>query len=127
MKHKKFYETDEAKRTIREWNKKLKDSGFKDIESSSYVENDSIRKEEITVNHASVVYFQKCSQYLHSTAIKDPTDRFIFEQHCDGVSNREIANKMVSQGLKPIHTANVDRRLLRILNLAGIKPIKFNF
>ena len=122
---KKFFETNEFKRLNKEWYSKLKASGFVDTESTSSIEADSVVKQEFAVDHKWVEYNQQCVLFLESGVLTEKLDLFIFELHCDGRSNREIARLMVGSEFKPLHASNIDRRLNRILEIAKIKPINF--
>lgn len=126
MAQKKYYETSEFKKLRKEWVEKLKDDGFEETESDSYLKYDTIKKQEFTPNFEWMVYNEKCIAYLHSTKFEDKTDEFIFEQHCEGRSNHDIAKKLTNNNLNTLHQSNVARRLLKILAKAGITPVEFN-
>lgn len=123
---KKFFETTEFQKLQKEWDKKLKASGFTDIQSESEKTGDYITKQVIKVNKSFVAYNQQCLAYLHSGKIEDKTDLFIFESHCNGLSSYEITDLLPMKGFKPLDRRTVDRRILRILKDANITP-QFRF
>lgn len=86
------------------WYKRLKVSGFKDIEdfspkygNSPYVTrscNDLSKKyDQNTYN-----YYQSCRDYLVSGNIASKIDESIWEMHTNGESLREIANNLKDLG-----------------------------
>jgi hypothetical protein len=125
--NKKYWETPEFKELDKDWNKKLKDSGFNDLESEFDRKNRTVSKQQVTVDHDRIRYFARCVEYLYKNKWKSPTDRFIFERHCVGDSNYQIAKQLKAKKLRAIHPSNVDRRLLNILKEANIEPHTFKF
>jgi hypothetical protein len=124
---KKFYETNSFKKLNAEWEKKLKKSGFVDIETKSELESGIVAKQQVKVDHERVVYFEQCATYLHKTKFEDSLDRVIFELHCEGHSNVRISEILKEKKLKALDRSSVDRRILAILKKAGITPVSFNF
>lgn len=119
MKRKNCFETSGFKKLNQEWQKKLKESGFKDIESSTAIDRNYISSQEFEVDAERIEYIHLCESYFNSGKIKDKTDLEIFEMHCEGISNQEIS-KIIG-----VDSSTVDRRLGRILKEAKINPIKF--
>ena len=122
---KKYYETKEAIKEQKQWAKKLKESGFNDIETGYDKETGYVHKQEFKVELANVVYFEKCSSFLHSGKIKDKLDLFIFEKHCEGLSTRDTEKLLKEFKFRSLDHVNIYRRLIRILASAGIEPITF--
>src|ERR1700676_3488136 len=92
---KKFYKTNEFNDLSKEWNAKLKASGFNDLEEG---ENE-YTKLPISVNtRASRFksrteterYFEIASDYLRNGKFNTPNERMIWELHCQGDSLVEI-------------------------------------
>lgn len=123
MAKEKFYNTLEFQNLKSKWDKKLKNSGFEDIESG---ESSILTKQYFTVEHKNIIYFEKCKDYLDSGKIKDKIDLFIFENHCMGISNRKITNLIWVLLKRKIDHKTTDARLLRLLKCAEITPIEFN-
>ena len=94
--------TKEFKTLQREWYKKLKDSGFKEIEdTSSPLEMLKTWHSSYFINRntpdtflAKQSYFQSASRFLHSNKFKSEKDRLIWEMHCDGATLRGIASEL---------------------------------
>lgn len=126
-KKKAFYETDSFKKLNDKWDQKLKRSGFQDIENDNERKNHLVSKQQITIDPARVVYFAKCRDWLNSHKFKNVIDEFIFEHHCEGYSNHEIADMLELYHLRPLHQSNVARRLLKLLKEAEIEPLAFKF
>jgi hypothetical protein len=124
---KKFYETSDFNKENIEWQAKLKKSGFVDIETSANIKIDVIEKQKFQHDPAFLAYNEVCVAFLNSGKIKDKLDLFIFEKHCEGMSNAEISKLLKVFKFRQLDTSTVDRRVLRILSSAGIKPILFNF
>jgi hypothetical protein len=125
MSKKKFYQTDSFKILDKEWKRRLKESGFVDIESSSYSKHNSILKSVFTVNLRFIVYNRKCRDFLNSGVLTDPVDIFILEKHCEGNSNRSIEFLLGESSLKPLKHTAIDSRLINILKKANIEPVDF--
>jgi hypothetical protein len=124
---KKYFETKEFKDLNKDWEKKLKKSGFDDIETKHDKETGYVHKQEFKVEHSYVVYFEKCGTYLRSGKVKDAIDAFILEKHCEGVSNHEISNQLRQYKFRPLTHQAVALRLIKILSVAGIEPVSFRF
>lgn len=123
---KKFFETASFKKLNREWYQKLREEGFVDTESKSNIDNDSVTRQEFKVEPRRLVYIQQCEAYLASGSIVDPLDLFIFANHCDGRSTREIERLLKAQEeLEKIHQVTIVRRLQKILATANIEPVDF--
>lgn len=121
----KFHKAQGFKKLQAEWYKKLKNSGFKDIESKNESKKDRIRPQEFTVDHAKIEYFQRCEEYLGQNQISDSLDLFIFQNHCDGKSNRTISEILPQYAFEALTPRAVDKRLQRLLAAANIEPIEF--
>lgn len=84
------------------WNKKLKDSGFIDIEDTNsplrllkkWHSNYFYRNYSPEVFEARYDYFRITSQFLHYHSFESQLERQVFELHTEGLSYREIGAKM---------------------------------
>jgi hypothetical protein len=97
LKTKKYYETNEFKKINREWEQKLKESGFSDIEKPDVRFSNKIRKEEIELCEKQENHFDMCREYLNSGKIKSIRNRSIFELYCEGFSIREIEDRIINR------------------------------
>jgi DNA-binding NarL/FixJ family response regulator len=98
------------------WNKKLKDSGFKDIEDEhgnlkvydSELQSRISKSEYLSTMH----YYERARELVHSKYLEG-RDRYIWQRHAEGESNEEIAR---SVGLNPKSVgtiiADIARRLM---------------
>jgi hypothetical protein len=114
----------EFKKLQDEWYQKIKKDGFIDIENESKGD-ENIKPKDYFFEDNVINYFKLCQEFLAQKKIKSHLNRFIFEKHCEGVSNRNIAKLLESHGFKPLTSRTIDRRLHAILAEAGIEPIEF--
>lgn len=121
---KNFKKDTEFQRLSNEWNLKLKQSGFKDIESDEEREFGFVRCDDYDVVTPNINYFNSCINYLNSDSISDATDKLILSMHCDGVPLREISKRLTEFDIKLSKSA-IHRHLSRLLEDAGIEPIGF--
>lgn len=91
-----------------EWQKKLKDNGFHDLENfvagepgqklssrgdlepSFWYRNDRQNRFRYEVTQA---YYERASEFLHRFAFECEHDRAVWELHCDGLPYRDIVAK----------------------------------
>lgn len=125
-KNKKFYETSDFKKLNSQWNKKLKDSGFVDIETPLATKNSTVDKQIFAIDPQAIAYISNCERYLRSGQLTDKHDLFIFERHCQGLTQQEIFEEMQTTNLKPLARKTISDRILDILKRANIKPVEFN-
>ena len=87
-----------------EWDKKLKDSGFNDIERR---EDDRLKSwaTKITISHtpleaeAKSAYYRAAGQFLHHYPFANETEKRIFSLHNDGVSIRDTVKILKAEKL----------------------------
>ncbi len=102
----------EFKKLEAEWNKKLKDSGFEDIESSRE-EYRNIRTFHSNYFHSKYTaeqieetlnYYSTCMHfYWRYTKFRSKTEKEIWFLHSQGHSRRKIADELTSNGFKITH------------------------
>lgn len=86
------------------WYKKLKDSGFKDIEyagggiKASY--SRAYGDKNTVVREAREEYYYMAYHFLHSHAFKSELEKVIWEYHTNGLSVREIAKVLTKAKIK---------------------------
>lgn len=98
----KFFQTDEFRKLQREWDKKLADSGFNDIEplndngsrETPYLKDHSIRFYK-RYNASREDYYRLAGQFAEDTTSPiavalPPTTRQLWRMHADGISLKEI-------------------------------------
>jgi hypothetical protein len=77
------------------WYKKLRDSGFEDIEKSDGSLKDEVdlrtRKKALHDQENRLTYYRMASAFLHEHPFKDDIERAIWEAHSEGLSVRRIA------------------------------------
>ncbi len=100
----KFYETKEFLELNAEWDKKLEDSGFEDIEKTEY--NDFVRPQEFTKRKVKYEggfdYYKYCQLVLREYDFKRDIDRFIFECHTEGLSVRDIEIRLAETSVRKL-------------------------
>jgi hypothetical protein len=120
---KKYYETKSFKKEYDEWNKRLHDSGFQDVETDYDRKHRTGRMNYFDVDPVRLAYHERCEALLQQGLITDPINLFIFEKHCEGMSNRDITTCLRAV-IGPTDTRTVDRRLNKMLLEADIKPLR---
>jgi len=120
----------------KKWYKKLKDSGFNDIESYEYPDGylNARNFNNVADYENKVEYFRFASQFLHEYKFCNPHDEKIWKMHSEGSRYREIAKAMnlhVSQTFYAIRKikkkfrefiTNIDKDLIKEKELS----MKFN-
>jgi len=96
-----------------EWYDKLKKDGFEDIENKnnelvSHASSMFYRGRRNNMSFTQIMtdieskqdYYSLASEFLHAYKFRRPVDKFIWEQHCEGVSYRDISKKLAEKGIK---------------------------
>lgn len=90
------------------WYKKLKATGFEDIEpgkkylkfsAEGYMSRSSNKGREAYFA-SKEEYFRLAGHFLYDHQFENETDRFIWERHAEGESLREIVVSLKSKGVK---------------------------
>lgn len=81
------------------WYKKLKDTGFKDMEDPNGPRNGgrgAPRVDNITDMQQEMIreYYSRARQFLQEHTFEDAVDRFVWEHFSEGTSVREISIKL---------------------------------
>lgn len=121
---KKFYETEEFKRLNKEWQKKLEESGFEDIEKS---DNDFIRQHQVFTadkvqSEGGREYYLLCQKILREYDFKDNLHRLIFELHTEGKSVREISTFLQLNSERTLKKSVISDVINKIKNTFISKP-----
>lgn len=85
------------------WYQKLKESGFKDIESKNgSVGRGAPRVDNITEVQQEAIkeYYSMTRHFLTEHKFESEQDRFIWEQYSEGLSVRDISKLLKQQGIK---------------------------
>lgn len=82
----------EFKELQKEWYKKLKDSGFRDVEKN---ERELIAPSEIAPEtfEETVAYYRMARRFLEDHDFVSPFNAAVWFLHCEGLSAREIARE----------------------------------
>lgn len=108
MSHNKPQEPNEFQRLNEEWQQKLKDTGFKDIENKNYdlmsfhgtLFNGHKRTQDSTeYMESKLQYFQMASSLLNDYRFKTKLDKTVWTYHAEGKKNTEIF-KLLGEKLK---------------------------
>ena len=91
------------------WYKKLKDSGFEDIEQDedrlkeysttrfTSGKNNKLPPDQIkTLNDSKEEYYRVAGHFLHEHEFNNEVDRFIWQKHAEGHSYRDITKMLVA-------------------------------
>lgn len=102
---------------IKDWDRKLKESGFNDIEErdtdrlKSWAGNVALNNEicdrsrktdykhkygytSLTWKESQEEYYRIAGQCLHEAEFKSEKHKIIWQLHCEGLTNKEIADKI---------------------------------
>jgi hypothetical protein len=107
------------------WNKLLKKSGFEDIEDSNGLLKEWSRKlfqvkgkyiENLTKQGAKEEYYRLAGHFLYDYKGFEPTSRYIWELHANGMSMREIVQKIKRPSKSTIGTIikNLSNEMIRM-------------
>lgn len=113
------------KKLLEEWNRRLADSGFKDVEELKGGQlvlkktGTMIRYEQSSdvVREARVEYYRIVSRHVANTHFSNEIDRMILTLYCEGLSQVDIKERLP----KRMHRATIYKRLYKYLRLWGIK------
>lgn len=111
----KYWETSEFKSLNKQWKKKLKASGFKDVELSE----DELSRYSYQLTQAyregTADYYLKASDFLQTHTFKDKTDRLIWSLHAEGQSCRQISAVLAKRTAHPsLNKSRIHARLCAI-------------
>lgn len=97
----------------KKWYKKLAKEGFEDIEDGNnnlvqYTSSMFLRGRRNNMSFTEIMnsieskqdYYRLAGEFLHSHKFKSDRDKFIWEQHCEGVSYRDISDMLAKKGVK---------------------------
>jgi len=106
-------QSQEFKALQKEWDAKLKASGFDDIEDTTREDrplkawhNFRFKRTPIVQREATETYIDSAKALLLTYPFKNPTHRRIWELHCEGKSRREI-EEAISGFKKTYKHANI--------------------
>lgn len=93
------HNSQELKKLQREWDEKLKKSGFQEIENR---ENGLLKvwhsyhfqKQDQGRIESQSLYYEKAWEFFHRHPFKDLLELRIWELHCEGLSLRQIAKEL---------------------------------
>lgn len=105
------------------WNKKLKDSGFVDIETHPY----KVIKQEIVHNELYECHFEACWQWFHKNQRQFRTEMhaLAFELYCWGKSSHEIEIELTQRFGNSYSSRWVRHFIKKCLNDGNIDPVEF--
>lgn len=110
----KFYETVEFKKINRKWKKKLKASGFKDIESNEFTLQHFSYEIAYKHNTFTLDYYSKCDSFLLTHTFPNQIDKLIWQMHADGKSVRQIEAYLLLNGISEISYRTVHNKIKAI-------------
>lgn len=126
MAKKKYYETDEFKALHSQWNDKLEAAGFEgELESleEECIVKPQVFKADKVQSHGGLEYYEFCQQVLrefhwdlNEESKIDDVRYSIFFLHSEGKSNREIAQYLVDNSLRPYDQRHCGRIIAKIKN-----------
>ena len=116
MPKKAFYETEEFQKLKAEWDQKLEESKFVDIEKNdteTMIQPEVFNQFKRRYN-GSANYSDLCQAILRSYQFKKPWHKTIFELHAEGKSCREIENWFETNLDRKVDHSTVGRIVERI-------------
>lgn len=111
----------ELKKLTAEWDRKLKEAGFEDIESRNEVLKDYhslrfIKQGRSALDLLSLQskesYYRSAEQFLHRHKFESPIDKIVWKLHSEGVSFRNIAKQV--KDLKTVSYGTVKKIVHRL-------------
>lgn len=83
------------KKLQKQWYKKLKDEGFKDIENVGYYMTSAINLRAVATKDREAIqeYYSNATSVLYETQFDTEKEKKIWELHCEGLSLRKVAAK----------------------------------
>lgn len=116
MAKKSAFDTPAFKELQKQWYLKLEKSGFDDIEKGEpeTVVRPQVIKTKKKQYEGGASYWELCQQILREYPFKRPVDRAIFEMHAEGLSFREISDKLMEREFKRITYRGVHKIVMRI-------------
>lgn len=79
----------------KQWYKKLKEEGFKDIETVGFYMRSAINLRAVATKDREAIqeYYSNATSVLYETEFDNEKDKKIWELHCEGLSVRKVASK----------------------------------
>lgn len=115
---------------LREWDKRLRQSGFRDVESRDKKTGElrltawdsyyfKIRNSP-DIFEIKQEYYYRAGQFLNSYKFISQTDKHIWEMHSQGIGLRQIAKSLKDLGIRTNkdYVANIVKRLKRAMREA---------
>lgn len=101
----KFWDTKEFKDLNNTWKKKLKKSGFDDVEQADgnlkrWDSHFFIVHHNPTLYHAKEAYYRYANQFLHEHKFETRLEKFIWEKHAAGISLQDIVKAIKKTKMK---------------------------
>lgn len=98
---KKFWKTEEFKKIQKDWEDKLRESGFNDLEQNGKLVQNSQnvwRTQVSSIIEGKRRYFELLEYWCHAETFKDDVERFIIEKRSEGLKINEISAKLKTLG-----------------------------
>lgn len=114
----KFNKTKEFKALNDKWQKKLKKSGFEDIEDEKgNIDRGSwdFRTKKVLYSYQTKVeYYYKATQFLNDYNFETPLDRAVWTYHVEGIGRREIAKLLQKLKMSTLEHASIGFIIVRL-------------
>ncbi len=116
------------------WYKKLKDDGFKDIETSEYflkwpVEGQiqqNLHENRSRYNEAKQDYYRLVGYFLHDYDFKVDKEKLIWEMHAEGLSLRKISMELKKKNIFIAYT-QIKEMIHKLRKLMIVKYKDFDY
>ena len=113
------------KRLMSEWDRRLADSGFRDIEEIKNGQRvlkksgTQVRFEQSNelVRHAQAQYFAIISKRIHETVFEDDCEREILVLYVEGITQAEIRKRLTTR----LSRSTIYKKLYKWLKTWGLK------
>lgn len=99
---KKFWQTRKFKDLQKEWEEKLRDSGFVDHEKNGFLTQNALncyRTIDRLKIEAKERYYELLGQFHHEEDYSCPIEEFVMERLSEGATRRQINRELKEQGL----------------------------
>lgn len=93
------------KQLTREWDKRLKDSGFEDIEQRDgrlkrWESHFFKQRPDVEFQEAKTSYYRMAGYFLHEHKFEDDVIKLIWQLHSEGLGQRTIIKELKHRGLR---------------------------
>lgn len=110
----KFWQTEKFKELQRNWESRLKTSGFIDAEVDGRLRQNAsncYRTQILSVIENKLRYYELIGHYHHEEDFSDPVEKYVMERRATGISIKQIGKELKERGKK--NSRETIRKIIR--------------